>query len=84
MRIFPSLNCNNFGSNKGIVIQFTCFDFVIEMPTTGLHNIFSVTIMGCGGEGLSRDHLYNVGSGLVLKVHFVAVTKSEVINFDYN
>ena len=47
--------------------------------------IFPVTIMGCGlcgGEGLSRDHLYNVGPGP--KVHFVAVTKSQVINFDYN
>ena len=34
--------------------------------------------MGCGG--LSRDHLYTVGSGP--KVHLVAVTKSQVIHFD--
>ena len=52
------------------------------MPTAGLPTIFSVTIMGCGEEGLSRDHLYNVGPGP--KVHFVAVTKLQVIHFDYN
>ena len=51
-----------------------------EVPTAGLPTIFSVTIMGCGGGGLSRDHLYTVGPGP--KVHLVAVTKSQVINFD--
>ena len=57
--------------------------FFVEVPTAGLPTIFSVTIMpfmGCGGEGLSRDHLYNVGPGP--KVHFVAVAKSQVIRFD--
>ena len=34
--------------------------------------LFSVTIMGCGGEGLSRDHRYNEGP--CPKVHFMAVT----------
>ena len=83
---FLSLNCNNFGCNKGIVIKLTvsfkpisCGNFV-EVPTAGLPTIFSVTIMGCGGGKLSRDHLYTVGPGP--KVHLVAVTKSQVIHFD--
>ena len=79
LRIFQSLNCNNFGSNKGIVIKLSFF-FFFEVRTTGLHTIFPVTIIGCGGEGLSRDHLCNVGP--CPKVHFVTVTKSQVINFD--
>ena len=56
--------------------------FFFEVPTAGLPTIFSVTIifMGCGGGGLSRDHLYTVGPGP--KVHLVAVTKSQVIHFD--
>ena len=92
--IVSSLNCNNFGSNKGIVIKLivmwsvtyylsfkhiACGNFV-EVPTAGLPTIFSVTIIGCGGAGLSRDHLYAVGPGP--KVHLVAVTKSQVIHFD--
>ena len=79
--IFPVLNCNNFGSNKGIVIKLTVmFRFVFEAPTAGLPSAYYISrndhAMGCGlcgGEGLSRDHLYNVGPGP--KVHFVAVTK---------
>ena len=51
----------------------------IHKETTGLPTIFSVTIMGCGGEGLSRDHLYNVGPDP--SVNFVAATKSHIINF---
>ena len=92
--IVSSLNCNNFGSNKGIVIKLivmwsvtyylslkpiSCGNFV-EVPTAGLPTIFSITIMGCGGAGLSRDHLYTVGPGP--KLHLVAVTKSRVIHFD--
>ena len=57
----------------------SCGNF-FEVPTAGLPTIFSVTIMGCGGGGLSRDHLYTVGPGP--KVHLVAVTKSQVIHFD--
>ena len=48
--------------------------------TPRLPTIFSVPIMGYDREGLSPDHLYNVCPGP--KVHFVAVTKSQVINFD--
>ena len=89
--IVSSLNCNNFGSNKGIVIKLivmwsvtyylsfkpiSCGNFV-EVPTAGLPTIFSVTTMGCGGAGLSRDHLYTVGPGP--KLHLVAVTKSFIL-----
>ena len=57
--------------------MFLCF---VEVRTTGLPTIFPITMIGCGGEGLSRDHLCNVGP--CPKVHFVTVTKSQVINFD--
>ena len=57
--------------------MFLCF---VEVRTTGLPTIFPVTMIGCGGEGLYRDHLCNVGP--CPKVHFATVTKSQVINFD--
>jgi len=54
LRIFQSLNCNNVGSNKGIVIKLTVmFLFFVEVRTAGLPTIFPVTIIGCEGEGLS-------------------------------
>ena len=56
------------------------FLFVVEVRTAGMPTIFPVMIIGCEREGLSRDHLCNVGP--CPKVHFVAVTKFQVINFD--
>ena len=38
------LNCNNFGSNKGIVIKLTVmFRFVFEAPTAGLPSVYYIS-----------------------------------------
>ena len=85
LRIFQSLNCNNFGSNKGIVIKLS-YVFFLSAYNRAAYYISRNDHRVWRGRLVSRPSVTvtvlvcNVGP--CPKVHFVTVTKSQVINFD--
>ena len=87
LRIFQSLNCNNFGSNKGIVIKLSyVFFFFLSAYNRAAYYISRNDHRVWRGRLVSRPSVTvlvcNVGPCPKAKVHFVTVTKSQVINFD--